>query len=292
LNSGSNTYDTHFAGIHAALQGSNLIDFTMDQASYRFYAPNPGRWHSPDPLASDITNPQSLNSYAYVMNSPTTFVDPLGLVVAIPPGCRSLGIGPDGEPIIDCSGLWGGPTTIFGFQQPPGQGPGGNNGGGAGPGLDISKSWQRTVPCTQGAQSLISDLTSDFASFANNPGPGPSAQFLTNGPIQQGGTVLIAAGASLTSNPNNSVPANLLAVTVSTVTPNSWTFVTNPAQHYFNGTITFMASDVPGGQVNFVVTANANYANTASWLLGPLIKAGENSTWNNLLSNIQAHCKQ
>ena len=46
---------------------------------YRFYTQNLGRWHSPDPLAGDITNPQSLNRYAYVMNNPTTLVDPLGL---------------------------------------------------------------------------------------------------------------------------------------------------------------------------------------------------------------------
>jgi hypothetical protein len=40
---------------------------------------NVGRWHSPDPLGGDITNPQSLNRYAYVMNNPTTLIDPLGL---------------------------------------------------------------------------------------------------------------------------------------------------------------------------------------------------------------------
>jgi hypothetical protein len=34
---------------------------------------------SPDPLGGDITNPQSLNRYAYVMNNPTTLTDPLGL---------------------------------------------------------------------------------------------------------------------------------------------------------------------------------------------------------------------
>jgi hypothetical protein len=38
-----------------------------------------GRWLSPDPAGGDVTNPQSLNRYAYVMNNPTTFVDPLGL---------------------------------------------------------------------------------------------------------------------------------------------------------------------------------------------------------------------
>ena len=113
LNSGSNTYDTHFAGIHAALQGSNLIDFTMDEAPYRFYAPNPGRWHSPDPLAGDITNPQSLNLYAYALNNPTTLIDPSGLS-AWPCGCGMC-------------------TAPDPFPLPPGtMGSGGGAGGGSG----------------------------------------------------------------------------------------------------------------------------------------------------------------
>jgi len=37
------------------------------------------RWLSPDRLAGDISNPQSLNRYAYVLNNPTNFIDPLGL---------------------------------------------------------------------------------------------------------------------------------------------------------------------------------------------------------------------
>lgn len=45
----------------------------------RIYSGNYGRWLSPDPLGGDITDPQSLNRYAYVMNNPTNFVDPLGL---------------------------------------------------------------------------------------------------------------------------------------------------------------------------------------------------------------------
>lgn len=34
---------------------------------------------SPDPLTGSISNPQSLNRYAYVMNNPTTLTDPSGL---------------------------------------------------------------------------------------------------------------------------------------------------------------------------------------------------------------------
>jgi hypothetical protein len=51
----------------------------MYEAPFRFYASSLGRWHSPDPLAGDITNPQSLNRYPYVLNNPATLTDPLGL---------------------------------------------------------------------------------------------------------------------------------------------------------------------------------------------------------------------
>ncbi len=37
-----------------------------------------GRWLTPDPLAGDITDPQSLNRYAYAFNNPTTLTDPTG----------------------------------------------------------------------------------------------------------------------------------------------------------------------------------------------------------------------
>jgi RHS repeat-associated protein len=52
---------------------------------FRLQSPNLGRWMSPDPLGGDITNPQSLNRYAYVMNNPTTFIDPLGLLLPVLP---------------------------------------------------------------------------------------------------------------------------------------------------------------------------------------------------------------
>ncbi len=46
---------------------------------FREYSMNVGRWYSPDPLGGEVMNPQSLNRYAYVLNNPTTFIDPLGL---------------------------------------------------------------------------------------------------------------------------------------------------------------------------------------------------------------------
>jgi len=50
-----------------------------DPTLFRMYQPRLYRWMSPDPVAGDITNPQSLNRYAYVLNNPTNFIDPPGL---------------------------------------------------------------------------------------------------------------------------------------------------------------------------------------------------------------------
>jgi RHS repeat-associated protein len=64
----------------AAVSGSvtnGLYDFLE-----REYPPTQGRWLSPDPAgtgAANPTNPQSWNRYAYVLNNPLTYVDPLGL---------------------------------------------------------------------------------------------------------------------------------------------------------------------------------------------------------------------
>ena len=59
------------------------MKFDQESSDYytlnRYYPPNLGRWLTPDPLAGDISNPQSLNRYAYVTNNPTNFIDPLGL---------------------------------------------------------------------------------------------------------------------------------------------------------------------------------------------------------------------
>jgi RHS repeat-associated protein len=59
-----------------------------EHAQFRNYASLQGRWLAPDPdLGSyDFTNPQSMNRYAYVLNNPTSSVDPSGLV-SLTPSC-------------------------------------------------------------------------------------------------------------------------------------------------------------------------------------------------------------
>jgi len=48
------------------------------QTDTRRYTQSASRWFTPDPLGGDITNPQSLNRYAYAINNPTTLIDPMG----------------------------------------------------------------------------------------------------------------------------------------------------------------------------------------------------------------------
>jgi RHS repeat-associated protein len=50
----------------------------LDYAFARYYDSRLGRFLSADPFGGDISNPQSLNRYAYVANDPADFVDPSG----------------------------------------------------------------------------------------------------------------------------------------------------------------------------------------------------------------------
>jgi RHS repeat-associated protein len=74
------TTDRNFTGQNQDTISSGsypLYDFL-----YREYHPTWGRWVSPDPAglgAVDPSNPQSWNRYAYVVNNPLLFTDPLGL---------------------------------------------------------------------------------------------------------------------------------------------------------------------------------------------------------------------
>jgi RHS repeat-associated protein len=79
---GTGTTDLNFTG-----QNQDTVS-GMHDFLYREYHAVQGRWISPDlagVAAVSLTNPQTWNRYAYVMNSPVTLVDPLGLLTNCTP---------------------------------------------------------------------------------------------------------------------------------------------------------------------------------------------------------------
>jgi hypothetical protein len=144
-----------------------------------------GRWLMPDPLGGDLTNPQSLNRYAYVLNSPTTLTDPLGLDGCSGgyPGtlnCTVTVNGGEGGPGGPGSVLW---DLIFGsgFGSPPlliyYPGPFGGGGSGTPPSAKppqspfgskpINRSWPSTFSCNMSPDQLMSAVESDFSNLAD-----------------------------------------------------------------------------------------------------------------------------
>jgi len=146
-----------------------------------------------------------------------------------------------------------------------------------------------TFPCNGNAQQLMSVMQNNMNLFAGNRSTFFAADFPVQ-PIQIGAAYHIVPG--INAGNGYEFPTAILAVTVTAQTPNSWTFTTDPSQHYFNGTVTFATSNAGAGNVSLSVTANANFVSPVTkYTIGPLIKAGENSTWNNMLKAAQAYCE-
>ncbi|AXC12854.1 Rhs family protein [Acidisarcina polymorpha] len=79
LNTEADVDNFHFADMEQ--DGNDAGAPMSEHAQFRNYSFYQGRWLSPDPYEGsyDITNPQSLNRYAYVLNNPLSFFDPTGL---------------------------------------------------------------------------------------------------------------------------------------------------------------------------------------------------------------------
>jgi RHS repeat-associated protein len=77
----SNTCSTRyrFTGYERDLETAYGTSAGNDYAFARYYNSRLGRFMSADPLAGDVTDPQSLNRYAYVRNNPVNRIDPSGM---------------------------------------------------------------------------------------------------------------------------------------------------------------------------------------------------------------------
>jgi RHS repeat-associated protein len=71
--SGGTPTDRRFTGQRAESGLGSLYDYNA-----RFYSPVLGRFLSADTIVPSSNNPQSLNRYSYVYNSPLNFTDPSG----------------------------------------------------------------------------------------------------------------------------------------------------------------------------------------------------------------------
>jgi RHS repeat-associated protein len=62
----------------AQLGHRDTSETSLDPTRFRMFSSTQGRWLSKDPKSGQICSPQTLNRYAYVRNSPSNLIDPLG----------------------------------------------------------------------------------------------------------------------------------------------------------------------------------------------------------------------
>ena len=84
--SGADQDNGHYAGLDRDAESDT------EHAQFRNYASAQGRWLAPDPYMGsyDLSNPQSMNRYAYVLDNPSSFLDPSGLLECKYPPCEPV----------------------------------------------------------------------------------------------------------------------------------------------------------------------------------------------------------
>ena len=298
-----------------------------DEAMFRRY----NRWHSrfdqPDPYQGSysLSNPQSLNRYAYTNNDPVNFVDPSGLNMESPDhGWRATdGMGANGifsPGIHTISGWWqtssviDGVTTMYpahyysytyfvggGFGSAVGGDPhSGDPGGGVGVASDpwhtqINKAYAWVGWCNRSANDLMRTVRRDFAKFGNfsesiNYGLAIGFLHFASGAITQGRVININTGAISTSPPFTVVGRNI-SVTVSSVNSSGFRFTTNPGHVFYPGQISFAAQDTGHNHVAFSITLSGQLADAGAEFA---FRAGfgkfEDDSWHHFLDLISQSC--
>jgi len=160
---GGTLYDERFASL-----GRRDAESTLDPTLFRMYESRLYRWLSPDPLAGDILNPQSLNRYAYVLNNPMTLTDPLGLQHndCSDPWYWASHASCSGPPPCVAYGTEGCILPPFGFPRGGGGG-GGGGGSGGGPATTLAdfNAFLDKLPCLDAA--TVSLLEQDLLDLFN-----------------------------------------------------------------------------------------------------------------------------
>ena len=256
---------------------------------FRQYDMNQGRWMSVDPLPGSPDNPQSLDRYTYVLNDPVNLVDPSGLFCFVEFHWALFDAISyhEGNPYISSS--W---VLLPSLRCEPERldGDGGGPGGGTHK-RDVVKEFSGTFQCNVNASEAIKALEKNFSSFGNYSSAEGYVVF-SPGAVVPGQTIRIDSTLNVPAVPR-AFTSDTSAVTVGSVTQNSFTFETVQGHPFYPGTITFRASDAGKGQITFSVDVNSNFANMLSrvgFSLGG--QAFEKNIWTNLINNVKALCEK
>jgi len=102
----------------AILGHRDTTETGLDPTRFRMFSSTQGRWLSKDPKAGQVCNPQTLNRYAYVRNSPANLIDPRGTNGGDRGGGGFFGPGNGCDPSDASCGsngdIWGPGGDIFG----------------------------------------------------------------------------------------------------------------------------------------------------------------------------------
>jgi hypothetical protein len=135
-------------------------------------------------------------------------------------------------------------------------------------------------------------VENDMGAFADNLSAIFAARF-PHSPVTTGGTYAIFPGLSHGRGgmlPSGLLPTGSLDVS-DAIRASGWTFTGNPSQHYIDGTASFSAVNAGNGKITFRYTPGGDFAGPIFWAFQPIIKAGENSNWKNMLDNVQGFCE-
>ena len=241
------------------------------------------RWLTPDPVGGDVTNPQSLNRYAYVRNNPTTLVDPLGLLYGPPPP-------PPRQP--DITGQW---LEAMLASIPPGQcltlseGPGGGQTFCNGPQSNLSLASLRSgggggtpPPCKNKQQVINLRIDEVFRSLLSDP---QCLAFLQSAGVKLPGQF----SAGLTDDPTVSGAGTAITMKSVGVGPESSTTVIGASGGFFNGARRFygaqdIAAGTPWGQALILLHELGH----GMWVL-PADPTPDTQGANN--QTVKEHCK-